>query len=729
MGAAASTAIGTLTRQQVATKTQSTREMLDFMFHYLMEDIHIRDFYRLSSPDECKRYILVLANRIHESFLSLDIVPSRTKTGKLYYRSVHDHVSPPTEAEKVERQTLCVVLAFFYVRIFQIFGALALTLVDDATSMPRVARGVARVFETGAGAAAAAGLRPAVGRIGDVPVPIRGRGVPRFAGGAAPPALGLFSFIPLRSPDRAPEEGPDGRKYYVLDTREYTMGLEAPTALLVRSSNTARLFIRLQRSVTLSGRKVNYAVVTLHVDAKAGGGYQAYFENSMELLGVAVSRLGDFKTTMGIATLEREGGRYATTLDGITYRGEEIGRMFDVYGERLEEFLRARADKRAGEETDAVYERRAAAAIGEAPGRTRPGLPAPLLADDKVPQGMRMSSLYYAMTVTRPLPTCVSRAIQLLTTMPSGGMGPALSSVCDRGFFVEDSNKLRAGVVRPGDSMETSPGEMALVQLFYDTVSKATRDSLEQSPGALQDYTTFMRLMATVYGSGSSGASTLKPSDIRDKAMQTVCSKLMAGREPGAIPLSNETAKSLVPYVQQLFRQQLTHAAAAGKILSKLFSVDARGGVRQLRLNPALLDGGFPALEKITAETRQLLTAYYARCEETYREGVKTLYKGEMVPAAAEAATAVAGAKPIAAAPAAGPIDFGRVKDTKRGDIGEALRRGAAPATPSVAPVPKPVAAAPNPTTLSEGATAALRMVKEAKAAKEAKRVSFAATP
>jgi hypothetical protein len=208
--------------------------------------------------------------------------------------------------------------------------------------------------------------------------------------------------------------------------------------------------------------------------------------------------------------------------------------------------------------------------------------------------------------------------------------------------------------------------------------------------------------------------------------MQTVCSKLMAGREPGALPLSNETAKSLVPYVQQLFRQQLTHAAAAGKILSKLFSVDARGGVRQLRLNPALLDGGFPALEKITAETRQLLTAYYARCEETYREGVKTLYRGMPAAAAEPTVVAAAAAKPKTAA--AGPIDLGGGKDTKRGDIGETLRRGTAPATPSVAPVPKPVAAAPKPTALSEGATAALRMVKEAKAAKEAKRVSFAAT-
>lgn len=646
MGAAASTAIGSLTREQLAAKTQNTREMLDFIFHYLMEDIHIRDFYRLSSPDECRRYILVLANRIHETFLSLDIVPSRTKAGKLYYRSVHDHVAPPTESEKVERQTLCVVLAFFYVRIFQIFGALALTLVDDATAMPRVARGVARVFETGAAAAA----RPAVGRVGDVPVPFRGRPGGRLIGGGAVggavggagPSLGLFSFVPLRTPDRGPEDGPDGRKYYAIDTRDYTMGIEAPLGLLARLPNTARLLVYLRRAATVGGKKVSYAILTMTIAQKAGMGAQLSFENSITLPGVAVSRAGDFKTHMGTATLDREVGRSVATLDGVTYSGEEIGRLFDVFGERLEAYLRGQGEKRE--------DRRDEVGIYDRPERTRTGLPLPLLADEKVPMGMRMSSLHYALTVTRPLPTCVSRAIQLLTTMPAGGMGPALTSVCDRGFLMEDSNKLRSGAPRPGDSMDTSPGEMALVQLFYDTVSKATRDSLEQSPGALKDYTTFMGLMARIYGTSStaSAATGLRPSDIKDKAMQMVCSKLMEGKEAGALPIPDAVARSLMPYVQLLFKQQLAHAAAAGKILSKLFAIETRGGVRQIRLNPKLLDGGFPTLEVITAETRQLLTAYYSRCEETYREGVKTLYKG-LAPAAAVTPVAAAAAAPAAA--------------------------------------------------------------------------------
>ncbi len=269
-------------------------------------------------------------------------------------------------------------------------------------------------------------------------------------------------------------------------------------------------------------------------------------------------------------------------------------------------------------------------------------------------------------------------------------MGPALSSVCDRGFLVEDGNKLRAGTVRPGDSIETSPGEMALVQLFYDTVGNVTRDSLEQSPGALKDYTTFMKTMATVYGSfpGTAPAdfAAAKPSEIKDRAMATVCAKLMEGKTDAGLDLPPAVASSLIPYVQQLLRQQLAHAAAAGNILSKLFLIETRGGTRQIRLNPKVLDGGFPALEIITAQTRQLLTAYYEKCEGTYREGVKTMYSGleaekrSAAAAAAAPAAAPPGPKPVAAAPTGKPLPaaFAAVKMLEKKPIpplGDATKR------------------------------------------------------
>jgi hypothetical protein len=694
MGAAASTALGTITRAQVAEKTRSTREMLDFIFHYLMEDIHIRDFYRLSSPDECKRYILILANRIHENFLSLDIVPSRTKAGKLYYRSVHDHVSPPTEAEKTERQTLCVVLAFFYVRIFQIFGSLALTLVDDATTMPRVARGVARVFETGAKAA----VRPAIGRVGDAPVPFRGR----MVGGADKPDLGQFKFIPLR--DKDPRRGRDGNTYYVINTVTYTAGIQIPSSLLIDEASFAQLYIQLKKPVTIYGNKIDYAVATMKLTSKGLGSHQLSFKNELTVPGRDIPRMTDFNAYMKTAMIKQEGlGEYTVTMDGKAYHGAEIGKIFDIFGERLEAFLK---EQIKGHEEGGYYTGDGRPAIGVDGVRygygtgydaayKRPGLSTYLLADEKVPQGMRITSLYRALTTTRPLPSCVSRAIQLLTTMPSGGMGPALTSICDNGFLAEDIYKPRAGVPLPGESMEKSPGEMALVQLFYDTVSKATRDSLEQSPGALKDYTTFMRAMAAVYGTFKgkeppSDFSAVTPSEIKDKHMQLLCSKLSA---EGSFALSDTVARSVVPYVQQLLRQQLAHAAAAGKILSKLFSIDAR---RQIRLNPKLLDGGFPALEAITAETRQLLTAYYARCEETYRKGVGTMVtgiEGEKAAAATAAAERAAAARAAAAAPvAAKPVAAAaaaRVPTAEEITMEGILKRQRELAAAAAPPVPK----------------------------------------
>ena len=118
----------TLSRQKVFELTRDTRGMMDVMLEYMLKEISVRDFLALSNPTECKKYVIFLANSLNKHFYELQIVPVKDKKGVIAFRPVKDLIKD----DDTEKQTLCLTLAYFYTRIFQIYGALALTVIDDA---------------------------------------------------------------------------------------------------------------------------------------------------------------------------------------------------------------------------------------------------------------------------------------------------------------------------------------------------------------------------------------------------------------------------------------------------------------------------------------------------------------------------------------------------------------------------------------------------------------------
>ena len=128
MGAAASS--GGISRQSVYQETTTTREVLNTAFNYMIKELNVSDFYKLSNPRECAKYVLFLANKIDESFYKLDLVPTFKDGGRIFFRPIKQ-LQEPKEDEKTERQSLCVFLSYFFIRVFQIFGAISMTLHDD----------------------------------------------------------------------------------------------------------------------------------------------------------------------------------------------------------------------------------------------------------------------------------------------------------------------------------------------------------------------------------------------------------------------------------------------------------------------------------------------------------------------------------------------------------------------------------------------------------------------
>ena len=133
MGSASSKALSITyeaDRKEVLAKTNDTRFICDKILNYMLKDINISDFLLLANKRECSRYVIFLANTIDQRFRAISIVPSKGPGGKLYFKPGKEIVEPKPEEIK-ERQSLCIFLAYFYVRIFQILGAIMLTVIDD----------------------------------------------------------------------------------------------------------------------------------------------------------------------------------------------------------------------------------------------------------------------------------------------------------------------------------------------------------------------------------------------------------------------------------------------------------------------------------------------------------------------------------------------------------------------------------------------------------------------
>ena len=112
----------TISRKEVLEATKTTRGVVDILLQYLLKEVNIRDFYLLSSPTECKKYVLALANSLNRMFYQVAIEPVKGRDGVIMFRSIKN-LTEPSETEKLQRQSLCMILAYFYTRVFQIYGA------------------------------------------------------------------------------------------------------------------------------------------------------------------------------------------------------------------------------------------------------------------------------------------------------------------------------------------------------------------------------------------------------------------------------------------------------------------------------------------------------------------------------------------------------------------------------------------------------------------------------
>jgi hypothetical protein len=484
--------------------------------------------------------------------------------------------------EKAYRDSLCGELAFFYVRIFQVFGALALTVID---SLPETT------------------------------------GTPQDYGAALFPKQGLLQGQPQQGqlPPLFRQLG--GRPGKEVVGRIDTSINDAIGEYLFSSAGIGDNDI-LVISNTQPGRTA--------LDPKRTTGVLFFYIDSSEERNVAYHPRSGVTVECNISILNKQGSNFDLLISDLTLiKGAEeipLGIQNSIsfkkttrQGTYAPDYQnKTVADILAAYLTSASKDSERAKGLEEILGKREVGAAAKgdvRVDEGGIPEGMKYTTIAQYMKL-RPKAYCVARAIQLLS--------PTLLSGVPRDVQTKSGICLTNGV--PGieysvphyDSSITqnAPGLRMLHQLFFDVLEK---NSPKISAATQAKYDEFLRIMKVVYTPEQAADQSIPQSldRIQSKALPRCGDKERKDRE--LLVTNAQTLRNVRQQVAQLLQTQIRHTAEVSAFLKQMFLIDKYGQI--VGLSPTLQKGGLPAVNVFAERARILLTEYYKKCEGFYRVG------------------------------------------------------------------------------------------------------------
>lgn len=562
-------------REEILAKTRDGRDLVDQIFNWMIQNVQLKELYALANPDRCKEYIFLTADALDVLFKKIAIEPKEGPKGVVYFQKIEDLVrsKTPDDPRAIQRQRICVKLAFLYVRIFQVFAALALSVLDvDTKTELQFYEGLRRLQQ-------------------DDNIPLFARFPPK-KGGA------LAQSYPL----------PDA----LVSLRPYLNIVEG-TSKYYRFGGT-NVYLDWDNT-TLDGTKILYE----YKDALQGGKPKT-MEARMLVEGQDSTSV--FLTLMNVKDQTgplniRESLHF--TRSGI---GGQLLRRGQAIPQTLESFFKTILNQRTGKPS-----------VGQPYAFDRGIRPSTDKDSAGVSEGLHTKTLLEAFRQTPPVKAhCVARALQLLSEAGLQKSIPAemYSSVCKLKFMADNRSLPGAN-----ESLTKSYGIYALAQLFYDTLPGISPAMAAQTEQQYKIFLEQMKFVFEEKQVGAAAATAAAPAagrvaatkketlaDIRNKLPSGVCDasrmdKTLAIRNRDIIRLLRVDAARMIEY-------QLSHTSNVVKLLQQLFLLPVQAGER-LRVHPNVLKNGLPEVNRIAELARQLLIDYYSQCEIMYRHGAELL--------------------------------------------------------------------------------------------------------
>lgn len=596
MGAGASKG---LDRIQMLKATESPRFLMNQILQFILEEISDKDVFRLQDPQVCQSFVVLTASSLKKYFDAIDLYPTKDEQNRLYFRRISELTKPQSKQLAEQTQDNCTALGYFYIRILQIYIALALSLIDDPklvpgrieykdTDMSRSRRPLApgaRIRGGGTGGSSSEGaedeLYPKMKYIGQ--------------GGAELDPITFYDLIDeriLQESIGSEARGRQGIKYAFV---------EKPQIIVKPSTETTGVVME-------EGIIDNISV------RRQPGRYDYNNDYSYDRSGSRGKRpaigirfiIEDQQSIMQIPEISVAGGRQPLIPPISITLNEQFNPTDYHVGRTLAEFF-----DRVLQELQTTRKSRTLEILRQQPQhqqvRRRDAIP--LTASRAVP-ALDFSQNIQALAA-KPLAHCIARSFQLLNIDALGPKVPksAVTHICE--------TKFKDNIVVPGagESIARIPGVHALNFLFFvlDKTPKLTDRTREE-------YALSLSALSKAF-SGNPRVYEIGDSELKDgsKAIETVRATAAPCKKRGDQIIGESAAKVARAGVTSLWSFQRAHAERVEKIFRQLFSIDKTG---EISFNDFVFQNGIAGVNAIAAEARAVLVEYYSRCEEIYQTTV-----------------------------------------------------------------------------------------------------------
>lgn len=580
MGQTSSSAIPS--KEEILRKTRGGRDIVNMIFDYMVRKTTLRELYALANPEECKKYIFLTADALDVLFRRIELEPREKARGTIYFQKVEELTKPHTSEDPrgKQRKVICLKLAFLYVRIFQIFASLALSVLDVEPETD------VKFYEE---------LQRLRGFDEDVPLfgtrPLRGGSMATAdQRGGAEVRDWPQDLEPLK-PYLQPIEG--FSQYYrmgslYIATGGYSNGKK--TVIYEFQSPKKRTTQRIEGKISVVSYNINSYVLRLTEVKDADGS--------------AVPDLPEIRfTRTRISDPFLETGK---EIERSTGREKRVQRTIP---EAIKYRLKSVAEKRYEGEYDEVYKKNVYDRDEwrqQIPGETR-----------EVREGLHTKVLFDAFRQTRPVKAhCIARALQLLGNdgLKSAFPPQIYSNICSAKFMTDNRSLPQAD-----EKITSEYGIYALAQLFYDVIGT---NAPEIGAATRTQYNDFLKKMKFVFEDTKSTKDPVSLADVKNRLPSAVCDATTINKP---IRIENrELIRQMRSYARKMIDTQIQHTANVVKILKKLFSIPVKAGM-SLQIHPNVAKYGIEEINKIGEEARNLLIQYYSQCEGTYRQAIEVV--------------------------------------------------------------------------------------------------------
>ena len=579
MGQVSSSALPS--KEEILRKTRGGRDIVNMVFDYMVRKTTLRELYALANPDECKKYIFLTADALDVMFRRIDLEPREKDKGRIYFQKVEELTKPHTSDDPrgKQRKVICLKLAFLYIRIFQIFASLALSVLDVETETD------VKFYEE---------LQRLRGFEEDVPLfgrrPLRGGAETRID------SSWPTDLEPLK-PYLQPIEG---------FSQYYRMGsLYIATGPSINGKKTVIYEFTMPKKRSTQRVEGKISVVSYNINS-----YALRLTEVKDPEGSVIPDLGEIRfSRSSISQPFVESGREVDPSTGVEKR--VMRSIPDAIKYRLKQVAMKKVEPEYndGYKLD-LYE----SGYGKekyAPGRAEPS--------GEVREGLHTKVLMNAFRQVKPVKAhCIARALQLLGSdgLKSAFPPQIYSHICTAKFMT-DNRSLPA----VDDKVTSEYGIYALAQLFYDMLGT---NAPEISAATRSQYNDFIKKMKFVFEDvkvTQKEPSTL--ADVKNRLPTSVCDPATVGNKTITIK-NRELIRQMRQYARKMIDYQIGHTANVVKVLKKLFLIPVKQGM-SLQIHPNVAKYGIEEVHRVGEEARNLLVEYYSQCEGMYRQAVEVV--------------------------------------------------------------------------------------------------------